>query len=295
MDEPLGALDAEFRAVMRAEIKRLHLAQNATTVYVTHDQIEAMAMGDRIVVMSNAVVQQVGTPAQVYYDPANLFVARFIGSPGMNLLSGRVRGGRHECARRQPLSCARRVARRAGGESHVARGGAGLPARSRRGRCGRTARAGRYTPRTCRERISMLHVALQPEDPDSVVHIRADRDHLLPMGSTIAFGVDERYVRFFDPASERALPLPDADRRSGRRPMADVRVESITKKFRSITALDDVSFEVLDGEFFVLLGPTGAGKTTTLRVIAGLGGAGRRVRSTSTACPLATSRRRAAM
>ena len=88
MDEPLGALDAEFREVMRAEIKRLHLSQHATTVYVTHDQIEAMAMGDRIVVMSNAVVQQIGTPQEVYHNPANLFVARFIGSPGMNLLAG---------------------------------------------------------------------------------------------------------------------------------------------------------------------------------------------------------------
>ena len=88
MDEPLGALDAEFREAMRAEIKRLHNEQHATTVYVTHDQIEAMAMGDRIVVMSNAVVQQIGTPAEVYYDPENLFVANFIGSPGMQLMEG---------------------------------------------------------------------------------------------------------------------------------------------------------------------------------------------------------------
>jgi len=93
MDEPLGALDAEFREAMRAEIKRLHLAQNATSVYVTHDQVEAMAMGDRIVVMSNAVVQQVGTPSQVYHNPANLFVANFIGSPGMNLVAGKYDDG----------------------------------------------------------------------------------------------------------------------------------------------------------------------------------------------------------
>jgi multiple sugar transport system ATP-binding protein len=69
MDEPLGALDADFRETMRAEIKKLHISQNATSVYVTHDQIEAMAMADRIVVMSNAVVQQTGTPAEVYYNP----------------------------------------------------------------------------------------------------------------------------------------------------------------------------------------------------------------------------------
>ena len=93
MDEPLGALDTEFREAMRAEIKRLHLAQRATSVYVTHDQVEAMAMGDRIVVMSAAVVQQIGTPAQVYHDPANLFVANFIGSPGMNLVPGKYADG----------------------------------------------------------------------------------------------------------------------------------------------------------------------------------------------------------
>ena len=86
MDEPLGALDADFRETMRAEIKALHIAQKATTVYVTHDQIEAMAMGDRIVVMSDAAIQQIGTPAEVYHNPANLFVANFIGSPGMNLV-----------------------------------------------------------------------------------------------------------------------------------------------------------------------------------------------------------------
>ena len=90
MDEPLGALDAEFRETMRAEIKRLHIDQQATTVYVTHDQIEAMAMGDRIVVMSNAEVQQAATPTEVYHNPANLFVARFIGSPGMNLIPARL-------------------------------------------------------------------------------------------------------------------------------------------------------------------------------------------------------------
>ena len=92
MDEPLGALDADFREQMRAEIKRLHIRLNATSVYVTHDQVEAMAMADRIVVMSKAAVQQIGTPAEVYYDPANLFVANFIGSPGMNLIKGKCVG-----------------------------------------------------------------------------------------------------------------------------------------------------------------------------------------------------------
>jgi multiple sugar transport system ATP-binding protein len=99
MDEPLGALDAELRESMRAEIKNLHIAQHATTVYVTHDQIEAMAMGDRIVVMSKAEVQQVGTPIDVYYNPSNLYVAQFIGSPGMNLVKGQ-QIGRASCRER---------------------------------------------------------------------------------------------------------------------------------------------------------------------------------------------------
>ncbi|GFE65984.1 ABC transporter ATP-binding protein [Litoreibacter roseus] len=86
MDEPLGALDAEFRERMAEELRALHDRMNATTVYVTHDQLEAMQMGDKIVVMNNAVVEQFGTPQEVYDKPATLFVADFIGSPSMNFL-----------------------------------------------------------------------------------------------------------------------------------------------------------------------------------------------------------------
>lgn len=86
MDEPLGALDAEFREHMAEELRALHDRMNATTVYVTHDQLEAMQMGDKIVVMNNAVVEQFGTPQEVYDKPATMFVADFIGSPSMNFL-----------------------------------------------------------------------------------------------------------------------------------------------------------------------------------------------------------------
>ena len=81
-----GTLDAKFREVMRTELKRLHIDIGATTVYVTHDQVEAMSMGDRIAVMSEGELQQVGAPGEVYDNPANLFVANFIGSPGMNFM-----------------------------------------------------------------------------------------------------------------------------------------------------------------------------------------------------------------
>lgn len=84
MDEPIGTLDAKFREQMRAELKRLHIDIGATTLYVTHDQVEAMSMGDRIAIMDHGKLQQVGEPGEVYENPANLFVANFIGSPGMN-------------------------------------------------------------------------------------------------------------------------------------------------------------------------------------------------------------------
>ncbi len=87
MDEPIGALDAKLREEMRAELKHIHLQNEATTVYVTHDQVEAMSMADRIAIMNDGVLQQVGTPSEVYQKPANLFVAQFIGSPIMNIVN----------------------------------------------------------------------------------------------------------------------------------------------------------------------------------------------------------------
>ncbi|MDX8530731.1 ABC transporter ATP-binding protein [Mesorhizobium sp. VK25A] len=90
MDEPIGALDAKLREEMRAEIKRLHVKQGSTTVYVTHDQIEAMSLADRIVIMHEGFLQQVGSPDEVYSHPANLFVAQFVGSPVMNVVAATV-------------------------------------------------------------------------------------------------------------------------------------------------------------------------------------------------------------
>ena len=89
-DEPLSNLDAQLRVQMRAEIKELHQRLKTTTIYVTHDQIEAMTMADRIVVMRDGVVEQIGAPLELYDRPATLFVAGFIGSPSMNLLKGSV-------------------------------------------------------------------------------------------------------------------------------------------------------------------------------------------------------------
>ena len=93
MDEPLSNLDAKLRVSTRAQIKNLSHELKVTTIYVTHDQIEAMTLADRVVVMEKGVVQQVGTPTDIYDHPANTFVASFIGSPAMNLLEGTLEGG----------------------------------------------------------------------------------------------------------------------------------------------------------------------------------------------------------
>jgi multiple sugar transport system ATP-binding protein len=89
-DEPLSNLDAKLRVQMRKEIKELHQRLKTTTVYVTHDQIEAMTMADQVVIMRDGVIEQIGTPLEIYDNPENLFVAQFIGSPGMNLLAGEI-------------------------------------------------------------------------------------------------------------------------------------------------------------------------------------------------------------
>ncbi|HRV92509.1 MAG TPA: ABC transporter ATP-binding protein [Anaerolineae bacterium] len=201
MDEPLGALDADFRESMRAEIKRLHLDLKATTVYVTHDQIEAMAMSDRIVVMSNAEVQQVGTPAQVYYDPANLFVARFIGSPGMNLITSQYGDGvvRLPGSNRYAVAPDWRMALGEGLDSddvimgfrpeaaHIKPDGTLV------GEVYASELYGAYT---------MLHVELEGNE---IIHIRSDRQMRYPIGSKVRFDLDPEMVRFFNPKTEMAI------------------------------------------------------------------------------------------
>jgi len=202
MDEPLGALDADFRETMRAEIKRLHIDQHATTVYVTHDQIEAMAMGDRIVVMSDADVQQVGTPAEVYHDPANLFVARFIGSPGMNLVPGRyVRGVLHlaeGATYKVPDGWAPSLDAATRGDGDLILGfrpeaatvgvDSAIPATVYA-----TDLHGGYT---------MLHLEL---GNNTIIHARTTREAKYAINTPVRFDLDPAMVRFFDPATEAAI------------------------------------------------------------------------------------------
>ena len=139
-------LDAKLRVQMRSEIKQNHQRLKTTTVYVTHDQIEAMTMADRIVVMHDGVIEQIGTPLELYDRPANLFVAGFIGSPAMNMISGKIDGDAFVADERHAIP-----ARRDAGELGRPSGDAGrssraFPPRSERRRCrdpdGRTDRLG---------------------------------------------------------------------------------------------------------------------------------------------------------
>ncbi len=208
MDEPLGALDAEFREAMRAEIKRLHLAEKATTVYVTHDQVEAMAMGDRIVVMSAAVVQQIGTPTQVYHNPANLFVANFIGSPGMNLLPGKYADGavhtRGGSTYTVPLPWRTALATGLQGEDVIVgfrpEAAQISPTGEFHGKVYASDLHGSYT---------MLHITPQGRPgngaEETIAHVRAQREAIHAIGDEIRFDVDPDMVRFFDPKTENAL------------------------------------------------------------------------------------------
>ena len=107
MDEPLSNLDAKLRVAMRAELARLHERLGVTTVYVTHDQVEAMTLGQRVAVLRDGVLQQCDTPQELFDRPANLFVAAFIGSPSMNLVEATVDGGRVRVRRHDAAAAAR--------------------------------------------------------------------------------------------------------------------------------------------------------------------------------------------
>jgi multiple sugar transport system ATP-binding protein len=211
MDEPLSNLDAKLRVQMRGELLSLHRQVDITTVYVTHDQTEAMTLGDRVVVMNKGVVQQVATPDELYRHPANTFVAGFIGSPSMNFVRGTVDGGSLTIGTRSfPLSDGQRarLGQRGGElivgvrpESFVAANGAGgFPARV--------------------EFVESL-------GPESLVHFVAEGLDAVPVQTDAAeagllvarFGADASYapdtraeldidashVSLFDPADGRAV------------------------------------------------------------------------------------------
>jgi multiple sugar transport system ATP-binding protein len=207
-DEPLSNLDAKMRTAMRTEISRLHARLGATMIYVTHDQIEAMTMGDRICVMRDGVIMQVATPLQLYNEPANLFVAGFIGSPPMNFISGTVTT--------QPAS---------GGALFVADDNAlQLPLSNVL-----TSRAAAHAGRPLLLGVRPEHLSLavgdgatavlevdlvEPTGAETLIHLRSGGRSLIARvkptdrvtrGQRIAFAFDLAHAHLFDPATEQVL------------------------------------------------------------------------------------------
>jgi multiple sugar transport system ATP-binding protein len=190
-DEPLSNLDAKLRVAMRTEIKELHQRLKTTTVYVTHDQIEAMTMADRIVVMHDGNVEQIGAPLDLYDNPANLFVAGFIGSPAMNFISGKLGQG----------------------NEFVADGGFTVPlARRPEGQDGKTLTLGirpeHFHPAP--DGIPVEVIVVEPTGSETLLSVRAGsqdllcvfRERVLPKpGETIHIKPEANVMHLFDQAS----------------------------------------------------------------------------------------------
>ncbi|HEX2197098.1 MAG TPA: ABC transporter ATP-binding protein [Burkholderiales bacterium] len=192
-DEPLSSLEGSLRAQMRAELKALHRRIGTTSLYVTHDQTEAMALADRLIVLRDGRVEQAGTPLEIYEHPANLFVAGFIGVPAMNFVRGRV----------------------AGGQLHAA-GGIRLPLQDRRAAEGAELVYG-FRPEACTlgagapaRLITMEHlggvVQLFVRMGEAQVCIVTSQRAAWQIGEQVRVSPDPARVHLFDPASGAALP-----------------------------------------------------------------------------------------
>ena len=211
-DEPLSNLDAKLRVDMRTEIKKLHHRVGKTTIYVTHDQVEAMTLASRIAVMHQGEVQQFDEPQAVYDRPANMFVAGFMGSPAMNFIPAELRptSGGPACRCGWPMatpptcrSPERRAGRRRhGGARHPPR--AHLPARS--GTASAASRASR--------RSSAPVEVVEPTGAETIAVLRLgaardvgrfDPDDAPRMGETMPLGIDMARACLFDPATQRLI------------------------------------------------------------------------------------------
>jgi multiple sugar transport system ATP-binding protein len=193
MDEPLSNLDAKLRVSTRAQIKNLHHTLKTTTIYVTHDQVEAMTLADRVVVMSHGLVQQVGTPTEIYDRPANTFVAGFIGSPAMNLVEGTLRDG--------TFTAPKMIVR-------------GLPARhSGPVTLGFRAEDAAVTEGPAEIEAPVYSMELLGEATmisarigEGIVSVKAAKDYRIDIGDTVRIAVPPAVCHLFDAATGARLP-----------------------------------------------------------------------------------------
>ena len=195
MDEPLSNLDAKLRVTMRAELKHLSHELRITTVYVTHDQIEAMTLADRVAVMSHGRIQQLGTPEEIYDDPKNLFVAGFIGSPAMNLIQGATEGGRF-LVEGAPITTV----------GSGARGGVVLGVRPEDLELTEPG-AGSFDAAVYASELTGESVLVTVEIAGRRIAAKADRHTRKAIGETVGIRIDPAHTYVFDAASgERLAP-----------------------------------------------------------------------------------------
>ena len=194
MDEPLSNLDAKLRVTMRAELKHLSHELRITTVYVTHDQIEAMTLADRVAVMNQGRIRQLGTPEEIYNDPKNLFVAGFIGSPAMNLVEGALEGGRFRAA-----------GMTIDGVGVGSRDDVVLGARPEDLAIAEPGR-GSFDAEVYASELTGESVLVTVEIEGRRIAAKAGRHTRLAIGETVGIRVDPAHTYFFDAASGDRLP-----------------------------------------------------------------------------------------
>jgi multiple sugar transport system ATP-binding protein len=199
-DEPLSNLDAKLRGQVRTEIKRLHQAIGTTIIYVTHDQVEAMTLADRIVILKGGEIEQVGTPDEVYNNPASVFVGGFIGSPAMNFAKGTVRGGAIALDGGAKIA----IDSRAVGRSQALEGRALIVG----------IRPEHFGPASDGRALSGRVQVVEPLGSDTLIHFAVGDSTLTARvapemrprpGETLSIGVDPSRIHLFDAATERAL------------------------------------------------------------------------------------------
>jgi multiple sugar transport system ATP-binding protein len=225
MDEPLSNLDAKLRVATRAEITRLHQRVHTTFVYVTHDQVEAMTMGDRIAVLNAGVIQQLGTPQDLYDTPSNLFVAGFIGSPAMNFFTAKLKKGAdgaaptliiNDGATPQTLTLSGHAAEAVGGQATAEGRDVVVGIRPEDMRAGAGDGADGATIKGTvdvvehlgNEQLVYMQVpgAFHPEGTEShAVTARADSRAVIRTGDTIGLVVDTSKAHVFDPQTTKAF------------------------------------------------------------------------------------------
>ena len=193
-DEPLSNLDAQLRTQMRLEIKKLHQRVGATIVFVTHDQVEAMTMADRIVIMKDGYIQQVGTPSEVYHSPANTFVAGFIGSPAMNMIPASVAGRTIQIDGGAQIHLGTQIS----GDRKVI---LGIRPEDLEPVDGPALISGSVNVREPLGHETLIHVGTAHGD----IIAKADGRRPPDIGNTVNLGAEEQNIHIFDPESGAAL------------------------------------------------------------------------------------------